>query len=96
MSGRVSRDVIRVGISAHALASSFKALLSLSMKHMGLRYARTLDDCLLSGQHLSMHEFWIRTYGGDGEDADPHSRSQGGVDRGPCKETFRTLHYTHA
>lgn len=64
------------------------------MKHMGLRYARTLDDCL-SDRHLFMHEFWIRTYGGDGEDADPHSRSQGGVDKGPCKETLQNIYITH-
>ena len=86
MSGRTClHNVIRAGISVHAPASSFKAPSSLSMKHMGLRYARTLDDSLLSD------EFWIRTYGGDGEDADPHSRPQGGVDKGPCKEIFQNI-----
>lgn len=61
------------------------------MKHMGLRYARTLNDCLLSDRHLPMHEFWIRIYGGEGEDADPNSRSQGSVDMEPCKQTFQKI-----
>lgn len=96
MSGRVSHDMIQVGISAHSPASSFKAPSSLLMKHIGFRYARTLDDCLLSDRHLLCMNSGYGLMAVTGRTLIHIQGHKAVLIRGHAEKPFSTLHYTHA